>query len=153
MKEAFKKVTAYRLTVFYTDDTPTETYYKATLAEAETYKEELLQEDESIESIDISEEPETIEAMNLDAVPELNTDVFPELDTESMNVGSIDDIPATYPDNMTAYENGLYNAAVNLMDDEIREDLHRRLAPCTDEEFLTAYKIEHKKKYGEEFKI
>ena len=46
MKEAFKKVTVYRLTVFYTDDTPTETYFKLTLAEAEAFKEELLQEDE-----------------------------------------------------------------------------------------------------------
>ena len=71
MKEAFKKVTAYRLTVFYTDDTPTETYYKATLAEAEAFKEELLQEDENIESIDISEDPEQIEALNLDGVPEI----------------------------------------------------------------------------------
>jgi hypothetical protein len=68
MREAFKAVTAYRITVFYTDDTPTETYFKPTMAEAEAYKEELLQEDESIESIDISEEPETIEAMNLESV-------------------------------------------------------------------------------------
>lgn len=68
MREAFKTINAYRITVFYTDDTPTETYYKATLAEAEAYKEELLQEDESIESIDISEDPETIEAMNLESV-------------------------------------------------------------------------------------
>ena len=105
MKEAFKKMTAYRLTVFYTDDTPTETYYKPTLAEAEAYKEELLQEDESIESIDISEDPETIEAMNLDAVPELNADAFPEIDLDKLNVGTLDDIPATALDNMTAYEN------------------------------------------------
>lgn len=68
MKEAFKTVTAYRITVFYTDDTPTETYFKPTMAEAEAYKEELLAEDESIESIDISEDPETIEAMNLESV-------------------------------------------------------------------------------------
>lgn len=50
-------------------------------------------------------------------------------------------------------ENGLYNAAVNLMDDEIREELHRELAPCTDEEFLTAYMEAHEEKYGEEFQI
>lgn len=68
MREAFKTVNAYRITVFYTDDTPTETYFKPTMAEAEAYKEELLQEDESIESIDISEDPETIEAMNLESV-------------------------------------------------------------------------------------
>ena len=68
MREAFKTVNAYRITVFYTDDTPTETYFKPTMAEAEAYKEELLQEDESIESIDISEDPETIEAMNLESM-------------------------------------------------------------------------------------
>jgi hypothetical protein len=50
-------------------------------------------------------------------------------------------------------ENGLCNAAVNLMDDELREELHRELAPCTDEEFLTAYMAEHKKRFGEEFTI
>ena len=50
-------------------------------------------------------------------------------------------------------ENGLYNAAVNMMDDEIREKLHRELAPCTDEEFLTAYMVEHEKRFGEEFTI
>ena len=50
-------------------------------------------------------------------------------------------------------ENGLYNAAVNLMDDELREELHSKLAPCTDEEFLAAYMTEHEKKFGEEFTI
>lgn len=66
MNKPFKTVTAYKITVFYTDDLPTETFYKPTRAEAEAFKEELLQDDESIESIDISEDPEPIEAMNLD---------------------------------------------------------------------------------------
>ena len=48
---------------------------------------------------------------------------------------------------------GLYEACVMLMDDEIRERLNRELAPCTDEEFLAAYMEEHEKKYGEEFQI
>lgn len=30
-------------------------------------------------------------------------------------------------------------AIVNLMDDEIREQVHRELAPCTDMEFLRRY--------------
>lgn len=50
-------------------------------------------------------------------------------------------------------EAGLFEAAVELMDDEIREELHANLAPCTEEEFLTAYMEEHEKKYGEEFVI
>lgn len=30
-------------------------------------------------------------------------------------------------------------AIVNLMDDEIREQVHREIAPCTDMEFLRRY--------------
>ena len=58
--------------------------------------------------------------------------------------------------NMTAkeiIENNLYEAAVNLMDDELRESIHAEIAPCTDEEFLTRYMDEHEKKYGEKFTV
>lgn len=57
---------------------------------------------------------------------------------------------------MTAQEiinAGLYAAAVELMDDQIREVLHAEFAPCTDLEFLTAYMERHKEKYGEQFTI
>lgn len=47
--------------------------------------------------------------------------------------------------------NGLYEAAVALMDDEIREDLNREMAPCTEEAFLVAYMGKHYQKYGFEF--
>lgn len=33
----------------------------------------------------------------------------------------------------------LWDALVNLMDDDIRERVHAELAPCTEEEFLTRY--------------
>jgi hypothetical protein len=46
-----------------------------------------------------------------------------------------------------------YDAAVALMDDELREELHRELAPCTKEEFLRAYEQRHLEKFGEEFQI
>jgi len=46
-----------------------------------------------------------------------------------------------------------YMAAVQLMDDEIREDLHSRLCPCTEQEFLDAYIIEHRRLRGEDFKV
>lgn len=100
MREAFKTVNAYRITVFYTNDIPTETYFKPTMAEAEAYREELLQSDDDIDYIDISEDPETIEAMNLDGVPELNTDVFPELDLDKLDVGDFDSIPAIDPESV-----------------------------------------------------
>lgn len=50
-------------------------------------------------------------------------------------------------------ENGLYDAAVNLMDDEIREEIHAELAPCTEEEFLEEYMKRHEEKYNEQFTI
>lgn len=46
-----------------------------------------------------------------------------------------------------------FEAAVNLMDDEIRETLHAELAPCTEQEFFDAYCKAHEEKYGEEFAI
>lgn len=48
---------------------------------------------------------------------------------------------------------GLYDAAVELMDDELREELHSELAPCTDTEFLEAYMARHEEKYGTQFTI
>jgi hypothetical protein len=44
-----------------------------------------------------------------------------------------------------------WDAAVALMDDDIREQLHEEMAPCTDQEFFTAYEKAHKEKFGEEF--
>lgn len=38
-----------------------------------------------------------------------------------------------------------------LMDDDIREAVHRDIAPCTDREFLEEYQKQHIEKYGEEF--
>ena len=46
-----------------------------------------------------------------------------------------------------------FDAAVNMMDDEIREKLHNELAPCTDQEFMDAYAEAHEAKYGERFEI
>lgn len=41
--------------------------------------------------------------------------------------------------------------AAQLMDDDIREDVHKDLAPCTAQEFIEEYARRHKEKYGEEF--
>lgn len=46
-----------------------------------------------------------------------------------------------------------YEAFVNAMDDDLREELHAELAPCSNEEFLERYKEEHEKRFGEEFQI
>ncbi|WGG48912.1 hypothetical protein [Rugamonas sp. DEMB1] len=45
-----------------------------------------------------------------------------------------------------------FDAAVNLMDDEIREELHSTITPCADQEFIDAYVAAHATKFdGEEF--
>ena len=44
-----------------------------------------------------------------------------------------------------------FEAAVQHMAEDIREDLNVRLAPCTEQEFFTAYEAAHEAKYGEEF--
>ena len=46
-----------------------------------------------------------------------------------------------------------FDAAVNLMDDEIREAVHADIAPCTDQEFMDEYVKRHEAKYGETFVI
>jgi hypothetical protein len=48
---------------------------------------------------------------------------------------------------------GLYNQAVNLMDDTIREKLHKVLAPCDDAYFLAVYMAEHNRIFNEDFTI
>lgn len=46
-----------------------------------------------------------------------------------------------------------YDAAVVLMDDDLREELHRELAPCTEQEFFSTYEKAHAEKYGEEWEL
>ena len=47
-----------------------------------------------------------------------------------------------------------YAAAVELMDDDLREQLHMEMAPCTNQEFYAAYIKAHAAKYnGEKFQI
>ena len=46
-----------------------------------------------------------------------------------------------------------YNAAVNLMDRELCEELHMRFAPCSEQDFYDAYCKAHEEKFGEEFVI
>lgn len=46
-----------------------------------------------------------------------------------------------------------YEAAISLMDDELREALHDELAPCTEQEFFTAYEKAHESKFGEAWEL
>ena len=49
--------------------------------------------------------------------------------------------------------NGLFDAAVELMDDEIREEIHDEISPCGKAEFLEEYMRRHEKKYGVKFEV
>lgn len=46
-----------------------------------------------------------------------------------------------------------WEATAAMMDDEIREAVHAKPAPCTKEEFLKAYMEAHEEEFGEEFTI
>jgi len=42
-----------------------------------------------------------------------------------------------------------FAAAVNLMDDDLREQIHNDMAPCSNQEFFDAYVNAHAEKFGE----
>lgn len=46
-----------------------------------------------------------------------------------------------------------YDTAVVMMDDEIREQLSAELAPCSAQEFFSAYEIAHAEEYGEVWEL
>lgn len=46
-----------------------------------------------------------------------------------------------------------YDEAVELMDDELREQIADDIAPCTEQAFFTAYEAAHAAKYGEEWEL
>ena len=46
-----------------------------------------------------------------------------------------------------------YDVAVMLMDEEIREELHAELSPCSEQEFFDAYAKAHAAMYGEEWEM
>lgn len=46
-----------------------------------------------------------------------------------------------------------WDSAVNLMDDDLREELHGELAPCTEQEFFSAYEKAHAERFGAEWEL
>lgn len=46
-----------------------------------------------------------------------------------------------------------FQAAIQLMDYEIREQLHDDLSPCDDQSFFTAYEFAHAEKFNEEWEL
>lgn len=46
-----------------------------------------------------------------------------------------------------------YSEAVECMDDSLREELHGRMSPCTEQDFFDAYRAEHEQRFEEEWDI
>jgi hypothetical protein len=46
-----------------------------------------------------------------------------------------------------------WNVIEHYMDDELREEIHMELAPCTDFEFYMAYCEAHRRKFGTIFTV
>lgn len=46
-----------------------------------------------------------------------------------------------------------WDAAVELMDDDIREQLNAELAPCSEQDFFSAYETAHAELFGEEWEL
>ena len=46
-----------------------------------------------------------------------------------------------------------YQAAEILMDDELREQLHMEIAPCSEQEFFRAYEKAHKNRFEKEWEL
>ena len=46
-----------------------------------------------------------------------------------------------------------YDGAVDMMDDDLREEIHMSLAPCTEQEFFDEYAKRHLERFGEEWEL
>ena len=46
-----------------------------------------------------------------------------------------------------------FAVAEMMMDDEVREDVHMGMAPCTEQEFFDEYAKRHEEKFGEEWEL
>lgn len=45
------------------------------------------------------------------------------------------------------------NVAAQLMDDDLRETLHRKMAPCREQDLFNAYCSAHPEKFGEVWEL
>lgn len=65
--------------------------------------------------------------------------------------GRIEDIEFVYNFALTSLdENKFNNTIAKIMDNDLREELHRELAPCSCGTFLANYIEKHREKFGEE---
>ena len=107
---------------------------------------------------------EICDALNSIAEEELGDEENDDIRREIINSvwerfcsGELEGVPEgrNYNDDETVTdENGDpvdYEAAVRLMDDELREKLQMKMAPCSRQEFFEAYAEAHREKFNENF--
>ena len=100
---------------------------------------------------------EAIEIAGGEIIGDTNDERYDDMDNENVIFGDqrycYDEIDIIDDDSViNDYGSEItFAVAVSLMDDEIREELHREIAPCTDQEFFDAYCAAHEAKCGEEF--
>lgn len=82
-----------------------------------------------------------------------DADIIAALDAQPNRQGYIKQAIRDYERSITMIDMKYFEEAVQLMDDELREEIHADLAPCTQEEFLREYEKRHLEKYGEEFSL
>jgi len=74
--------------------------------------------------------------------------------TKNTNKGdNMDDISNDCHTSIDLEMFGDMDATTNLMDDELREDVHADMAPCVWSEFCSEYCARHLAKYGEDFEV
>lgn len=68
--------------------------------------------------------------------------------TEAERLGTIHEM---FPQDCNCDDTDNWEATVNLMDDDLREQVHAELAPCDRRTFLNRYRELHRAKYDEDF--
>jgi len=87
----------------------------------------------------------------IDLVTERVNDFEPEL-RKAVKSYLEKDQKMKYPKVINEYGKEIdFDAAVNIMDDDLREQLNNELAPCTNQKFFEAYAKAHLEKFDEEF--
>lgn len=89
----------------------------------------------------------------------MNNNILTINDLRSLYGSDIDGLDAATIDNLLSEDMILnsygvalrVDASAALMDDDLREELHDTITPCTEKEFFDAYCAAHRERFGEDF--
>ena len=104
----------------------------------------------------IDRNPITLEQAEQD-LRNFRAELDPDMDGEWLEDLTAEEYAEIWNSFDTAYdEDGneiIWELATQFMDDEIREELHAKLAPCTKQVFWDEYCKAHEEKYDEPFRL